>query len=385
MLRLGVVGFGRRTHTVISGLIEVDPTVTIVGLVDPRVEELRAQNGRTLADAEEYGDLEAMISRGRLDGIVVGTRCELHAPYAITALKSGIPLFLEKPVAINWDQLDELSIAARNATSPVVVSFPLRVSEVISHVKTLLDADAIGAVAHVQAVNNVAAYGVHAYYHGWMRNESQTGGLWLQKATHDLDYLTYLIGSTPIQLCAMESKNVFTGTNSAGLTCNECSVNSTCVESPLSVKRRGEVTSTSTDDWRCVFAVDTGNHDSASVLVAYESGVHLSYSQNFFSRTAATARGATIIGHRGTIRFDFHTGVVTHINHFTGETIHHTAANNAGTHYGGDRELARDFINICRGHPRSRTPLESGLLSARLCLAARDSCREGRYRTIAFR
>ena len=110
----------------------------------------------------------------------------------------------------------DLHAASLTTSSQVVVSFPLRLSELCVMTKEVIDSGVIGTVENVQAVNNVPFYGSN-YYHGWMRNEALTGGLWLQKATHDLDYLTYLMGRTPARMVAVESKTVFTGDMPAGL------------------------------------------------------------------------------------------------------------------------------------------------------------------------
>src|SRR5438045_2774069 len=80
---------------------------------------------------------------------------------------------------------------------------------------------ALGTVEQVQAVNNVPFY-AGGYYHGWMRDDEETGGLWLQKATHDFDYINALVGQRPVRITAMESKTVFRGEMPAGLHCVDC-------------------------------------------------------------------------------------------------------------------------------------------------------------------
>ena len=54
---------------------------------------------------------------------------------------------------------------------------------------------------HVQAWNNVP-YG-WCYYQSWYRDENETQGLFLQKATHDFDYINYLVEKRPVMVCAM--------------------------------------------------------------------------------------------------------------------------------------------------------------------------------------
>jgi predicted dehydrogenase len=367
-VRLGVIGFGRRLRSMLATLRRLEPDAAVVALLDPRAEALAAEFPSELTGAAACRDAADLLGRVGLDGVMIGTRCSLHTPYAVEVLRSGRPLFLEKPVATSWQQLGELEAASRRTNSPVVVSFPLRVSAMCELARRVVDSGAIGTVEQIQAVNNVPAYAA-GYYHGWMRDEAETGGLWLQKATHDFDYLNYLAGQPPARVCAMESKTVFRGEMPVGLRCVDCEL-ADCPEKP-----------NATESWLCAFGVDTGNHDSASAIVQYASGMHLVYSQNFYTRRGAAARGATLIGYRGTLKFDWYQDELTVHHHHSGRVERHRfeAGPEETGHHGGDAELARDFLKVMAGRGVSRTPLEVALTSTRMCLAARDSCREGRF------
>ncbi|GAC1435506.1 MAG: hypothetical protein NVSMB65_09520 [Chloroflexota bacterium] len=342
-------------------------------------EALRRECPDGLRHATFYHDLEELLDRAALDGVLIGTRCSLHAPYAAQVLERHLPLFLEKPVAISWDQLSLLRAACETSRSPVVVSFPLRLSGLCETARQLVDTGVIGTIEHVQAVNNVPFYG-NTYYHGWMRDEGETGGLWLQKATHDIDYLNALVRQRPLTICAMESKTVFRGDMPAGLRCVDCTRQEECMESPYNLFYRQGITETvQTNDWLCSFAPDTGNHDSATAIIRYESGLHAVYTQNFYTRRGAARRGATLIGYRGTIEFDWYRNeLVVHYHHAAKVERHRFEEGDQG-HHGGDLELARDFLNVVTGTAPSRTPLAAGLLSAQMCLTARDSCRTGAF------
>jgi predicted dehydrogenase len=365
--RLGVVGFGRRLRSMLGTLRKLEPDATVAAVLDPRAEALKAEFPSDLGGATVYQDVAGLTRHPGLDGVMVGTRCTLHTPYAVEVLASGLPLFLEKPVATSWQQLEELARAAERTTSPVVVSFPLRVSSMCELAKELAPAP----IGQVQATNNIAAYGA-GYYHGWMRDEEQTGGLWLQKATHDFDYLNYLIGERPTRIMAMETKNVFTGDMPVGLRCVECRRDD-CPER-----------ASATESWLCAFAPDTGNHDSASAIVQYASGLHLVYTQNFYTRRGAAARGARLIGYRRTVEFDWYRDeVVVHHHHEPRVERHEFQALPGEGHHGGDAALASDFLKVMRGTGASRAPLSAGLLSVQMCLAARDACRSGQAAELA--
>jgi predicted dehydrogenase len=374
MLRLGVIGYGRRIRHILATIDRFNAGARLVAVVDPNATELRAAHPDALAAAAFYDDVDQMLDAGHLDGVLIGTRCALHTPYAIKVLNRNLPLFLEKPVAIEWDQLLDLNAAMGRSRSPVVVSFPLRVSALCETVKQIIESGAIGTVEHVQAVNNVPFY-AWSYYHGWMRDEAQIGSLWLQKATHDLDYLHYLIDQRPVRICAVESKTVFRGDMPAGLRCVDCDRQVACPESPSNLFLQGVTEAVEPNDWQCSFASDTGNHDSASAIIQFAPGMHCVYTQNFYTRRGAAARGATLIGYRGTVHFDWYANEVTVHHHHSQRIERHRFEATGGSHHGGDVELAKDFLAAMqRGEP-SRTPLAAGILSAQICLLARDSCR----------
>ena len=375
MIRLGVIGYGRRIRSVLGTLERFNAGTKVVGIVDPRAGSLREEHRDALADATFYPEVGALLDAG-LDAVLIGTRCSLHTPYAIQVLERNLPLFLEKPVATSWEQLTALTQAAERSTSPVVVSFPLRVSAICETARAIVDSGAIGTIEQIQAVNNVPFY-AGGYYHGWMRDDAETGGLWLQKATHDFDYINSLVRQRPIQIAAMESKTVFRGEMPAGLHCVDCSRQKECPESPYHLFQQGVTTSVQPNDWQCSFAVDTGNHDSASALIQYESGVHAVYTQNFYTRRGAAARGATLVGYRGTIKFDWYQDELVVHNHHSGRIERHHFEVAGGGHHGGDAELVQDFLDVVTGRGTSRAPLAAGLLSVRMCLSAREACQAG--------
>lgn len=379
MIRLGVIGYGRRIRHVLATIGRFNAGTAVVAVVDPQAAALRDEFPVELAGAAPYEDAETMLDREGLDGVLIGTRCSLHAPYAAAVLRRDLPLFLEKPVATGWEQLAMLRAAAAGSRSPVVVSFPLRISALCETALAIVDSGAIGSIEQVQAVNNVPFYG-NTYYHGWMRDEAETGGLWLQKATHDFDYINALVRQRPARICAMESKTVFRGEMPVGLRCVDCALQEECMESPYNLfYRQGLTPEVEPNDWRCSFAPDTGNHDSATAIIQYESGLHAVYTQNFYTRRGAAARGATLIGYRGTISFDWYRNELTVHHHHSNKVEHHRFEETGDGHHGGDMELARDFLAVITGTGTSRAPLEAGLLSVEMCLMARDSCRSGAF------
>lgn len=381
MKKLGVIGFGARAQGMLRNFNTFDMDATIAAVAD--IDLQGAKERVKLAGFDEnackfYNTLQEMMENSSLDGIVVATNCSTHTQIATQAMKYNLPMLLEKPVAIDTAQLSLLSEAAKSYKAQCLVSFPLRVSTLCTLAKKIIDSGEIGKVQHVQAINNVT-YG-RVYYKNWYRNEKETGGLFLQKATHDLDYINFLLPNRrPVAVCAMESKQVFTGDMPANLACDKCEKNKTCAESVYVLKNCyqnedpcGEM---------CSFAVDTGNHDSASVIVRYNDGMHAVYTQNFFVRKAAAKRGARLVGFDGTLEFDWITGECNVYSHKTTQTATYKISNNELFHYGGDKVLCENFIEILNGGT-SKASLQDGILSANMCLQARESAQTDRFMPI---
>ena len=384
MLRIGVVGCGLRVSSFITNsLKEIQPDVRIVAVIDP--DEAGACSRLPECDKNEakfYSDFDELAKNSDIDALFIGTRCDLHTPYAIKAAKYNIPIFLEKPVATSMSQALELERAFEKTASKVVVSFPLRVSPLCEMMHQCVKKNYIGHPEHICAVNYVP-YGTVYWDCAGYRNYDVTQGLFLQKATHDFDYMMYIMGSSIVRVGAMWNQGrIFGGKKASGLVCSKCDEADTCLESPQNRKRNSS--GGTTDDHVCVFNVDCGspvtgmNEDSSSAIIEFASGAHGVYTQVFFSRRDAAMRGATISGYDGTLKFDWYKNEAQFIRHHQpfSDTIH---ADSGVAHFGGDHELARNFIAVINGKEQSKSTIMQGIQSVYACLAAKESAQTGAF------
>ncbi|MBP1990164.1 Gfo/Idh/MocA family protein [Paenibacillus eucommiae] len=381
-MRIGVIGFGLRIEMIVDQLLQFDLGVELAAITDiniHKVSEQLAEKGRNTAAITMYSDADEMLDKEQLDGVLIGTRCSLHTRMAKKVLKRNLPLFLEKPVATTMEDLLSLKEAAAASESEVVVSFPLRNTPLLKLVKGIVDSGKLGTVEHVQAINNVPYGGV--YFHNWYRDERETGGLFLQKATHDFDYINYLLGLKPVTICAMKSKQIFKGDKPEGLYCKDCDEFKSCPESPF-VQKFFQAELSHGD--MCSFAKDTGNEDSGSALIQYESGMHVSYSHNFFARKAAAVRGSRLLGYKGTVEFDWNTDIAKVYMHHTSRIETYQVDSSQMSHGGGDAALASNFLKVMQGKEKSGTSLDAGLLSALMCLKAKESAETHTFKEIAW-
>ena len=384
MIKLGIIGYGGRGSGLVRMMERLPFDAKCVAIADVNAADVprrMAAREKDPTGVRIYEQADAMLDKEKLNGVIVATRCSLHTEMAIKVMARGLPLYQEKPVATTMDDFRRLAAAARQAKSPVVVSFPLRVTQAALTARQLIASGQLGQITHVQGTNNVP-YG-EVYFQTWYRDERETGGLFLQKATHDIDVINCLLGEPePVRVSAMFSKLVFHGDKPAGLRCVDCPEKLTCLESKFNPSAStGAANQDKADQYRCCFATDTGNEDSGDALIEYATGAKANYSQNFYSRRDAAVRRTRAIGHLGTVEVDF-------VNERTRLWIHHSSRSadydcrsKGEGHGGGDNALAANFMQCILGKAESVSPLAAGLRSALICLLARESAKTNAVQT----
>lgn len=375
MLRIAVIGLGLRLSLITRQLCTNYKDVRLVAVADPDQQSVLAHMRRHKLPEDNvkfYDSANQMLEYAdQFDGIMIGTQCHLHTPMAIKVPPTNLPLFLEKPVAISHEQVRQLADAYRGNEHRVIVSFPLRVTPVFNTAMDIIRSGRLGTINQLQAYNNVSYGG--AYYGQWYREYDRTGGLWLQKATHDFDYLTQVVACPPRSVTAMMTQKIYGGDKPHDLRCSACDETATCPESPQAHKRRDDTAGMDPDDHWCVYGSKIKNQDAGSAIIRYEDDTIVSYDQNFASRRSAAKRGVIVTGYDATMEFGWYPSQVHVIDHHSSR-VDRIECPAYGSHGGGDDPLIHAFVNMMQDEQPGVADLKDGLLSVAMCLAARDSC-----------
>lgn len=372
--KIGVIGLGARVTDFFGDFRVKWDGWKISTVADPDLQKVNQRieknPGYFTDDVHLYTNADEMLEKEEIDAIVIGTRCALHTEMAIKAMPKKVPIFLEKPVCISFEQLKQLEEANKKYHPLVLVSFPGRYSKHIQMAKEIIDSGEIGEIIQVNAVNDVP-YG-RVYYHNWYQDETLTGGLWLQKATHDFDQINYLLGEKAKTISAFDARKFFGGNEPVGLKCQDCPKQKDCPESVYTVKNVYQDPYGSSGSL-CCYSKNVSNQECGTAIIKYESGIIATYTQNFVARMHSERRGARVYGYKGVLEYDFlhqHVTVYSNVSPYTRSF----KVYDAGNHYGGDLRLAQQFKDIITGKDTKST-LEEGMESARMCLYAEKSCR----------
>jgi len=145
-----------------------------------------------------YDDAAALIADDTVDAIYIATPPSSHRAYALMSIAAGKPVYVEKPMAMNAGECEEIIHAARLAQVPVFVAYYRRALPRFAKVRELLfDARAIGT-PHI--VNTVLHQPLHPRYtdpaaqHWHVDPAISGGGLFMDLGCHTLNLLDWLFG-----------------------------------------------------------------------------------------------------------------------------------------------------------------------------------------------
>ena len=147
-----------------------------------------------------YDDAEALINDPEIDAVYIATPPGSHKEYTIRAAKAGKPVYVEKPMARNVAESQEMIAACEEAGVPLYVAYYRRAQPRFLKVKELLEKNAIGEVRFVSTTQyqKVTEDVMNSENLPWrVQPHLAGGGLFFDLASHTLDLLDFLLG--PIQ------------------------------------------------------------------------------------------------------------------------------------------------------------------------------------------
>lgn len=213
-VRVGLVGAGQRASAYFRNIpSDMTDAVRLTSVADPepaRREAFASLVGAVGAEAELLDDGVAMLREHALDAAVVATPNDQHVPYALEAMRRGLPLLLEKPVATTLEDLAALWQAEQaRPAGRTVVGFVLRYTPFYERVREIVRSGRLGEILAVQADENLGTGLTMVQYQGWRQDVTRSGGWMLEKCCHDLDVLGYVLDSRPVRVHSMASALAF--------------------------------------------------------------------------------------------------------------------------------------------------------------------------------
>jgi predicted dehydrogenase len=394
VLRAIILGAGYRGRAYAEYAKDHPDQLEIVGVADP----VQAQS----IPAKMYWNdwRECLESRPDADVVMVTMPDNLHYEPALTALKAGYHLLLEKPIAPTEEQCREVIACALEQKRLVLVGHILRYTAYFAHIKALIDSGELGEVVSIAHQESAGFWKVaHSYVRGNWANSKKSSPIILAKCSHDFDLFVWWIGKKCKKVSSFGSIKLFRREmmpKGAALRCVDCppAIERRCIWSARNMYVEHDELKylfadhsdeamlkliEPTEYGKCVYQTDNDVPDHQTVTMEFDGGATVSHVMTGF--TAQNVRTTRIALTRGEIVGD---GQDLEICRFDGDAVAtgvpvNYRIPNRSRHGGGDFNLVSEMVRMLRraDPDEIRETTEQALQSHLICFAAEKSRLDG--------
>jgi predicted dehydrogenase len=188
-MKVAVIGTGNIAH-IHAAAVQNTPGLALNAAVDIRPDHLAAF-AADFKIPHQYASVEELLKSGNLDAMVVGVPNYLHAPFAMAALKAGVPVMVEKPMATCAAEGEQMAEASQKSGAALMVAHCWRFDKEILWLKQQVQAGRLGKIIRTKG------YGVHVHWGptGWFtEKKSAGGGALADMGIHAIDTARFLTG-----------------------------------------------------------------------------------------------------------------------------------------------------------------------------------------------
>jgi predicted dehydrogenase len=139
---------------------------------------------------------DEVLDDASINLVVVGTRHDLHAELARKALERNKHVFVEKPLALNDEQLESVLAAAADSAGSLMVGFNRRFSPLAQRAKDFFK----GRETPLSILYRVNAGRIPKEH--WTQNANEGGGRIVGEVCHFIDLMEHLTDAQPILVFA---------------------------------------------------------------------------------------------------------------------------------------------------------------------------------------
>ena len=152
--------------------------------------------GKRFGFAYAVSSADEVIDDASVNLVVIGTKHDLHAELARKALERDKHVFVEKPLALNDEELESMLEAARRSKGKLMAGFNRRFAPLGQRAKDFF----AGSDAPLSMLYRVNAGRIPKEH--WIQNAEDGGGRIIGECCHFIDFMQFLMGAPPVYVFA---------------------------------------------------------------------------------------------------------------------------------------------------------------------------------------
>ena len=135
-----------------------------------------------------------ILDNEQVNTVFIATRHDSHAHYVEEALAKGKNVFVEKPLALNMEELDRITALLPQSRGQLMVGFNRRFAPLTAHLKQMLPAAPKIMIYRVNAGSIPAG--------NWIQDPKIGGGRMIGEGCHFIDYMSHVADALPVMISA---------------------------------------------------------------------------------------------------------------------------------------------------------------------------------------
>lgn len=199
-ITIGVVGLGRAGWDIHLAALHPHSQFKVTGLVDPEAER-RSEAGIKFG-AKAYASLDDLLASDKPDVVVVASPSNFHYTEAKSVLNAGCHCVLEKPMAANAMEAEDLFNLADRQKKHLLVHHQMVFNPIMTHLRQVIERGLLGPVFSIRVFS-----GLYARRWDWQTLRKSGGGQLPNKCSHILSVVLPLMGAMP-EVLAAELRNI---------------------------------------------------------------------------------------------------------------------------------------------------------------------------------
>ncbi len=156
-VKIAFIGCGGHASAQLYPMFHRIGEIDLVAVVD-QVEEKRLHAQRQFGALRGYADVEEMLDKENPEGVCISGPPQMHYEVGKQVLRRGIPIFVEKPSAIDFAHAYDLAESARKAGTFGMTAFMKRFATAYEKAKEITQREEFGPVSMVSVRYTHGAY-----------------------------------------------------------------------------------------------------------------------------------------------------------------------------------------------------------------------------------
>lgn len=195
-IRYGIIGFGAFAERVIMPAIRSSKNSELVA-IQKRSLDMAKWKAQEHNVTFYFDSVEALAQSSEVDAVFIVSANSQHHKETLISAKEKKHVLVEKPMAINLLQANEMLIACENAGVRFMVGHMLRFSPLINRMKEIIESGILGEITFAQSH---FIYDVTMSQRKWVLNkEAAGGGPLFDIAVHSLDTIRYILNGDNVE------------------------------------------------------------------------------------------------------------------------------------------------------------------------------------------